>query len=501
MSEIIELIDIFTGINHHTLYTIDELNYRSIAYVENRQYQTIIGQKSKVLRLEELNDEEYHAANHYLLNDHRIMIEHGGQNSPEYREPRVLRHLASVYKHNLRVNQYSRIQAVPDLGYLNLLAQNRTYSKNVHELYKAIAVCFLAEHNIRKQNAELAIAASGRGAIRLSTFQKFSPGRVRMLVRSSLVVLRTFRNAVTVIFPRIPELLAKYSISSLTLEILKDAQSNKPIAEICNAFIDRVTPLPYCDIVGAGVLMELAERQHVDLFSDLVTRLMDMPPRNEPIKKGTQTLMYLEDAGHINMNFESDGEEGGLISDFLPYTILSQLARYPLKLVDNKANYEYAFHLTLLHTVGATPNFIRRTDARSINNVASHKSYDWNGIGQFTCGDEGIIEPIVQSMVQCYVEIPDAMDRLIEQAFRDNNFILLWRLQLAIRTLINVVDEANARRANEFMNRFLIYFDTFMSDFLSQQIEDPIVSAEVKQMLLGMDFTNARSNEGPKADL
>lgn len=498
-SEVIELIDIFRGTNLHTLYTTDELNYQRIAFVENRQYQTIIGQQSKILKLEQLNDQEYNRFNHFLLDNYGIVIEHGGHYSPEYREARILRHLTSLYKHERQENQYKRIPAVPDLEHLNLLVANKTYSHSVHVLYKAMATCFLAEHHLRKRNPYLEVAASGSGAITLATFEKLFPSRVNALLRSSLVVLRTLQNQLTVIFPRIPELLAKYSIESLTLEVLKDAQ-HKPIQEICSAFVERVIPMPYNDVVATGVLMALAEKREVDLFSGLVQELMDIPPKDEPIKDGTKTLSYIEGAGHIEMNFEGDSRDGGFVGDFLPYAILSQLARYPLKLIDTSMYNEYAFHLTLLHTVGSIPSFIRREDARSISNMAHYQFYDWPGVGRFVSGGEGIIEPIVQSMLQCYMEIPDAMEMLCERAFQENNFILLWRLQLAIRTLTTSVDAGNSQRANKFMEKFLVYFDKFMSDLLSRNIEDPVEKAQVKEMLLAMDFKSMHSGRNSPVD-
>ena len=88
--DIIELIDIFKGNNQHILYTIDEFNYAQIAKVPNRQYKTLIGEQSKIVSLDDLNDDEYRAVNDLMLQNHKTRIEHGGHFATEYRQPRIL---------------------------------------------------------------------------------------------------------------------------------------------------------------------------------------------------------------------------------------------------------------------------------------------------------------------------------------------------------------------------------------------------------------------------
>jgi len=474
-SEIIELIDIFKGVNHHTLYTLDEFNYKRVAYVENRQYKTIIGEQSKLIQLDELSDDEYNAANRFLFNKYRITIEHGGHYTPEYREPRILRHLVSIYRGEAEVDEgkFSKIDAVPNFNLLNAISANKTYTRQIHDLYQKITFCFFAEKELRKKDADLSIMASGSGAITTNSFKKFFPDDFGTLVKSSVVVFREIRNGMTIIYPKFQELIAKHSIPIISKLIIQENSQSKRIEELCTLLIDTVTPIPYCDIVATGVLMEIARKNEVDLFSELVQQLLKIPPRFEKVEGGTKILMYSEGVGHVQISFEDDMDEGGFVADFLPYAILSQIAAYPLGLVDNEEYSVYAFHLYLMYEVGSSKEFLRRADVRSLQNMKPLESFDWEGVGHLISGHEGIIEPIVQSIQKCFLSIPEEIKRLYERGFEENNVNLLYRIYLALRTMTNYTDSRLAEIAEDYVERFDEYFNVFMADFISKDIENP----------------------------
>jgi hypothetical protein len=485
-SEILELIDIFKGVNQHIVYTIDEFNYKKIAYVENRRYKTIIGEQSRIVKLDELTDDEYELANRLLYENFSIVIENGGHYTPEYREPRILRHLANIYRGDIPKGQYFRIIAVPDLDHLHLLSKNKIYTKQVHELYQKISFCFLKESKIRKMDADLSMVAFGSGAITTDTFKKHFADDFEQLIKSSFIVIRELRNGMTVIYPKIPELVAEHSIRIISDEILKEKNNGKSYKEICQTLIDLVTPVTFCDLVATGVLVGLSKSLEVALFSELVQELLKIPPRYEKIKKGTKALMYSEGVGHIQINFEDDVEDGGFISNFLPYVILSQIAGYPLKLEKNEDYSEYAFHHTLLYTVGSNKNHLTRVFIRSVRNIKPLESYDWEDVGHIISGHEGIVEPFVQSIQKCFLLIPQEIKILYDRAFEENNFLLIWRIYLAIRSLTDFSDCEIANQANEFLNRFNDYFKKFMADYLSKDIKDPSERTRIREKLLKM---------------
>ena len=493
-SEIIELIDIFNGVNHHTLYTIDEFNYKKVAYLENRQYTTIIGEQSKLIQLDELNDDEYNAFNRLLLDKYRIKIEHGGHYTPEYREPRILRHLVSLYCGKVDERKFVKIDAVPNLNLLYAISENRTYTTKINDLYKKIAICFFAEKELRKEDADLKIMASGSGAITANTFRKFFPDDFEALIKSSVVVLREIRNGMTIIYPKFQELIAKQSIPIISKLLIQEKEQGKSIEELCKLLIDTVTPIPYCDIAATGVLMEIAEEKEVELFSDLIQQLLKIPPRLERVEGGTKVLMYLEGTGHVQVNFEDDMDEGGFVTDFLPYAILSQIAAYPLGLVGEEGYSVYAFHLSLMHEVGSSKEFLRRADVRSLQNMKPLEQIELKDVGTFISGHEGVIEPIVQSIQKCFISIPEEIEKLYERGFQENNINLLYRIYLALRSMTNLTDPKLADMAERFLERFDEYFDAFMADYHSKDIEDPNEREMLRTKLLSLRLNDRTKN-------
>lgn len=495
-SEIIELIDIFKGVNHHTLYTIDEFNYKRVAYVENRQYKTIIGEQSQLIQLDELSDEEYNATNQLLFDEYRIAIEHGGHYTPEYREPRILRHLISLYREEgeLDKEKFTKIDAVPNVNLLYAFSSNKTYNKQIKDIYNKIVFCFFAEKELRKSNADLSIMASGSGAITTNTFKRFFSDDFETLIKSSVVVFRDIRNGMTIIYPKFQELVATHSIPLISNLLIQESNKGKSYEELCKLLIDTVTPIPYCDIVATGVLMEIEKRNEVNLFSELIQQLLKTPPRFEKVEGGTKVLMYSEGIGHIQINFEDDMDEGGFVADFLPYAILSQIASYPLGLVDNEKYSLYAFHLYLMYEVGSSKEFLRRGDVRSWENMKSLESFDWEGVGHLISGHEGIIEPIVQSILKCFLSIPDEIVKLYERGFKENNINLLYRIYLALRTMTNYTDSKLAKIAEDYVERFNEYFNSFMAEFLSKDVENPHEREKLRLKLLKLK-TKDENNE------
>ncbi|MEN0011346.1 MULTISPECIES: hypothetical protein [Flavobacterium] len=174
------------------------------------------------------------------------------------------------------------------------------------------------------------------------------------------------------------------------------------------------------------------------------------------------------------------------MSDFFPYAVLSQLAGYPLGLVDDDRYSKYAFHSYLLNTVGSNKNFIRRADARSLKNMKSIESFEWEGIGHIISGNEGIIEPIVQSIQKCFLEIPEEIEKLYDKAFEENNFPLIWRIYLALRSMLGYSDDKFVNQARCFVERFNEYFNDFMVDFLTKDIDDPTEKQRIREVLSKM---------------
>lgn len=487
-SEIIELIDLFDGHNHNIIYTTDEFNYQKIAFFENRRYKTLIGEKSIILKLNELSDKEYDATRLFLFNNFRAEIDQGGHYAPEYRQLRILRHFTGLYKNQIPKNKIAKIDAVPGYRYLQLMSQNKIYHQRIHELYEKITHCFFLEYDKRKKIPELNVAAYGSGAITTDIFKETFLDEYDSLIKSTFIVTRTLSNGLKIIYPKIPELISLYAINYIKSKLI-NSKSDKNTSVTCNQFINLTRPIPYCDIVGCGVLIKIAHAQEIDLFSNLVLDLLELPPKKEKINAGTKVLMYVEDKGNIQIEFENDDEEHGFMSNFFPFSVLSQLGSYPLRIVDNKSRNKpnYTFHREMLEILGSSPHFIRKPDARSFSNWKPMQSWDIEDVGTIVSGREGIIEPIVQSINECFIKIPKQIKLLYNKGFKENNILLIWRCYLALRQFTNISDAKLSKQAKGFMKAFNPFFKNFMNECLTKNIVDEDERKKILEVLRNMN--------------
>lgn len=241
-------------------------------------------------------------------------------------------------------------------------------------------------------------------------------------------------------------------------------------------FMQLLEAVPLSDIVGAAVLVELSQK-NAKLFTSLMQGLRAIEPRTESIKKGTKVMMHMEDIGHVNIEFDSDfdSNESSFIADYLPYSILSQVAGYPMgrDYEDENEHDEIPFqqHLDLIHQIASDPHLFIRPNKKSFLQMNCYENYDWDGVGQIINGKEGIIEAIVQSIQKSFTFIPGDMKLLYECGFRENNFTLLYRFYLALYNLSYSTEPTIAEEAKTYVRLFHRFFTDFMAKYLSKEIE------------------------------
>lgn len=59
-------------------------------------------------------------------------------------------------------------------------------------------------------------------------------------------------------------------------------------------------------------------------------------------------------------------------------------------------------------------------------------------------------------------------------AFKENNFNLLYRIYLALRTMMNYTDIELATKSKDYVKRFNEYFQVFLAEYISKDVKDPI---------------------------
>jgi hypothetical protein len=465
-TDIVELIDLLSGSKHSIVFTIDSISYKSISKDKYRNYDTIWGSNTHILKVNELSLDEFDDAGKLVFEVSNSFFESGAYFAIEYRLPRILRLLASFCRtecETLPENQGLRILAVPDYETLKILANNGAFGNEMAGLFEKLTIAFLKDRN-NNDSGVLRLAAQ-HGGISFSSVTSVFKNDLDTLLKSGFVTQHRLQDGESIIYPKIPELIAYYGINYITRLLIRDYKSRdikdvySDFEKYCSSFINN-------DIVGARVLINIGEKGLIDLFNELIKYLISLKPTKSAIKNGTKALMLIDEKSQVNLQFEGDGFDEGFIGNLFPFLVLSQLAGYPMRIEGAEDREMYDFHLGLILDIAECPYLLARISNFTFGNLPPIKSYEFKDVGTIICGEAGIIEPIVQSIQKCFYTIPDQIERLYNYAFEKRIFQVIWRIYLALRDEVNIVDETISKQAQDFMVRFEKEFPELFKEIL-----------------------------------
>ncbi len=185
-----------------------------------------------------------------------------------------------------------------------------------------------------------------------------------------------------------------------------------------------------------------------------------------------KVISYSEDIGHLNINFEDDMDEGDFITNFLPYIILSQFASYPFLIGVSDEEPSIAHYLTLVTEIGSSSIMLPRMYALPFKKIRSISKYEFKKYGEIICGNEGIIEPIVQSINTVFHTSPNIIDAIFRKAVKQKNFQLIWRIYLAIRDETKNTNDQMATKASAIIDEFEEIFPLYFREIIADDVCD-----------------------------
>ena len=467
--EVIELIDIIEGSNNTIIFSIDLINYEAIAKVKFRNYLTIFGDKSFIFTISELNIEEFEKLRIDFYSICKCYFEPGSHFAAEYRQPRIIRLIASSYinsKDDIPELAAFKIIAVPDYELLKMFANNKSFNFEVREIYKKLTKAFIDDRQKQTKNWALNLSAH-YGGISLSSIKNVFKSDIEELFKSSLVTKHEIQKNLVVVYPKIPELISFFGINHITELISKEFRESKSVEKTYNKFEKLCAPFINSDNVGVGVLQKLLKSNQYELFSKLIEHLQSLKPTVDKINDGTKIAMLIDEKTNVNIEFQGEDFEEGFISNYFPNLVLSQLAGYPMQLENSAKGKEFDFHLSLILNIANNSTSIIRISNFTFKNMPQIEVFEFDNIGAFLSGRNGIIEPIVQSIQKCFYVIPEQIERLYEYAVEEKLYLVIWRIYLAIRNEINSGNDEISNKAELFINKFNDRFPDLFKELAS----------------------------------
>jgi len=483
-NEVYDLLDAFRGSSNSIIYTIDEFNFNKIAHVTDRKYISLIGNLSKIIRLKSLDEEEYDKMNGMLEQKFRCFIGAGGKHSQEYRHPRVMRQIMSYMKTIASEDSYAKIPPLLNHSSLLALTNNALFTTKIKKQYGLLADTLLAGITDSKFQLPVPFHNNGLGTVLVKSFKHRHGNDYKKLQKNGLAIVRNYQDGVSMIIPKIPELLAYAAVGVITERILEKSRKAS-IVEITDLLVTLSNACPYADLVGAAVLIEVMQRDDTNLAIKIIQRLLDLPPSSDPIKAGTKAAFLTEDHGPIVLNFEDDMGEEAFISNHLPYVILGNVSRFGLFVLDTDGPERYDFQLYMLKTLASNKYPSIRVYVNEVTDMQCVEMITIADVGTIISGKEGIIEPIVLAIQDCCGYYPELITALYEQGIEERNFILLWRVYLAVREMQGSTKENDQVFFETFKEKYNVVFDDMMSDILTNHIIDPEERNEMKEKIRG----------------
>lgn len=453
--EIHQLCDINQDNAFAVLLVMNEYIYENISHISSGPAKNMIG-KAPMVSLSVLSDEEFYDAMNYFMENFNVAFYQGAQCNVQYRNPRVLRILAS----QLPVINSSEIEPVKDtdrfyffpsyanFSVLELIWSKIVVSSEIRSDYHLFGEAMFDDMKRRLADPRLAILAATRGVISLKTAeQTLGIHRINRMKKYGHIHLLSFGDGKAYIYPRFPEavaIAAAYVLSDKMIEIMEESN----VKEAYDYMMQNIDCIPYSDVAATKVIVNICREK--DVLWELICLLINDTPSVNPNNDYNVFGMYFSDIGHIKLS----GELGGaLISNYNPWLILSNLVTLPIG--DNHGSRDV--QLDIIKIVGSFNEVLIKPEDMPFHNMGGFHTHECEG-GQCICGKTGIIEPITYAMQCSFANMPEKMLQLSKEAIENGQFFLAMRLNLAARSMCTVAEPLVSRcaiKAHELLEQYI----------------------------------------------
>jgi hypothetical protein len=456
-ADVEEIIDICKGQAVSIVIALDESSFSSLVSVPGRPTMTELGHSLVKLPLEPLDDDEFGWAGEYFFEKQKAQFYPGSQYNEEYRYPRILRVVAAQFPANrtLEENTVALIPSVTSVNFLYATWHEFASDPTLREDFRKLAKAFLSDKPSRDSDAKMSLLAHGRGYVTSETAEReLGTDRLNRLLTQGHVEKVSYGSGNVLIAPKVPELLssaASYVLADETVVLFKEGQKDAAYQYI----VKNSSSFLYGDIVAAMAVIEAAKRNDA-LLTFIVGRLIEDQPELGTQSKSFNGLLDVPAVGVLPIH-SKNSLGGKLISNIHPWLILSHLANIPMATRDGSRDIQ----LELFYQVGSFPDLLRKPDSISNKIMKGFHVHDIPGVGTLLCQQTGIVEPIMQAILNGFYTMPREMIRLCKVAVEQNLWALWWRLSWAAEMTESCSDPKVAETSKEAITLLSAKGDAF----------------------------------------
>nr|WP_295684460.1 hypothetical protein [uncultured Lachnoclostridium sp.] len=452
--EINQLNDINRENSYSLLLVMNEHTYDCISRINSGPAKNAIG-KAPMVKLDALSDEEFYNAMDFFMYNNGAAFYQGAQCNVQYRNPRILRVLASsLPKNNDSIDDNSDTKKVFFLpSYMNYSVLESVWSKIVTNAetrsdYRIFAEAMFNDMNSRTADPRLAILSATRGVISLKVAEQFmGTDRINRMKSDGHIHQLVFDDGKAYLYPRFPEAIATaagYVLRDKIIEIID--RSN--VENAYDFIMKNIDCIPYSDVAATKAVLDVCIEREV-LWKLLCLLIKDSPLVKQNNDYGVFGL-YFSDIGHIKLSGEI---EGTLISNFNPWLLLSNLSTVPMAMENGSRDIQ----LEIFKVIGSFNNILIKPEDMPFHNMAGFHTHKYKD-GEFICGKTGIVEPITYAMQCSFANMPEKMLQLSKEAIENDEFFLVMRLNVAARSMCTITDPLISQcaiKAHEMLKQYI----------------------------------------------
>ena len=431
-NELTELVDLFTPTKNKIIIATDNSNYQRLAKNEDRNLQTIIGQKFKCTQLREFSSEEYYTANEQFYRNFKLTIFAGGVYSKEYRNPRFWRIILSDrIKDRPSEEHYGIIPAIPGIDFIETFRTTGQLSDQIVADFKVVGKAYIENIPAIRTNPNLMLMSLHMALIEENYLQKVVPEDVvRRLINGGFLEKRFLGDFETVYIPKLPEILSAFSIDYLSGNFIRICSHD--FENGYSYLMKTCEYLPFGELIAGDIIMKVGLANE-ELFSKIMNKIIFDEPKFK-VSKGPKIIGIYNSHNEKNEHFYIDtGEDDKYCDNQLPYLILSHLCAD--RFGDNSETPDLIRFKAITRICSI--NFqIRRPD-----DIEMHEGlpiYEFDGLGSFVQTNIGFVEPIVQSLMINLINYPVISKQLISFAIKKKLYQVCHRLYIASKGAVRI---------------------------------------------------------------
>jgi hypothetical protein len=179
--------------------------------------------------------------------------------------------------------------------------------------------------------------------------------------------------------------------------------------------------LPSGEVVLAAAVVRAAQRSSI-LLGEVIPKLLAQEPTTSRLKEGALVDLLVTDH-RIRLHF-GEGMDEEVVGNTMPWLVLSHLASWPMAIEGSIVTENYQ----IFATVGDARQILFQPRPSELAQVPCLHTHEIEGLGTFPCLRTGIVEPLLQAMVQHAHRFPDELVALAHFAREEKKTHLAWRL-------------------------------------------------------------------------